>query len=80
MGPSPRKSDARVPALDAETLKDFLDGRLEGAERARVLAILKDLPDDDFKVFTDASSASAARSMRAFRLGDDDTHPHPDPQ
>lgn len=56
MGPSPRKPDPPVPALDAETLEDFLQGRLEGAERARVIAILKDLPDDDFQVFADAAA------------------------
>ena len=56
MGSSPGP-DPRPPALDAETLEDFLNGRLEGEQRAQVIAILKDLSDDDFKVFTDATAA-----------------------
>ena len=55
--PRRRKPEPRVPALNAETLEDFLNGRLEGEQRAQVIAILKDLSDDDFKVFTDATAA-----------------------
>jgi hypothetical protein len=48
--------DPRPPALAPETLEDFLAGRLRGEERARVLATLKNLPDDDFMVFTEAAA------------------------
>jgi ferric-dicitrate binding protein FerR (iron transport regulator) len=53
--------------IDAETLAAFLDGKLEPAERERVLRILAEQPEE-YEVFVDAAHI-AARLERSTRTG-----------